>query len=241
SNLGEIYYRAGKIPGAKQYWESANKANGKLIGARIGIASLELDEMRKLPGCQCDKDPAWKKLDEDARLNLSQALGVDSDHVKAYTLFGLIYMEGYQKNKNRLDLARTLLDEGKKRNEKYADLQNAYGLLYMHRNSLNEALTHFMAAVASNPKFVEARVNVGLTTLGFRKYDTAKEQFAAAIELDPKRYDAIIGLGIALRGLKDLPGAEEQYNKAKGLDPRRGEAFYNLGVLYKDFLANKQT
>jgi len=241
SNLGEIYYRAGKIPGARQYWESAVKANGKLIAARIGIASLELDEMRKSTGCQCDKDPAWKKLDEDARFNLSNVLGVDSDNVKAYTLFGLIYMEGYQKNKNRLDLAKTLLDEGKKRNEKFADLQNAYGLWYMHRGSLNDALTHFMAAVESNPKFVEARVNVGLTTLGFRKYDTAKEMFAKAVELDAKRYDAIIGLGIALRGLKDMQGAEEQYNKAKGLDPRRGEAYYNLGVLYKDFIANKQT
>ena len=39
-------------------------------------------------------------------------------------------------NKNRLDLAKTLLDEAKKRNEKYAPLQNAYGLYYMHKGSL---------------------------------------------------------------------------------------------------------
>jgi len=235
SNLGEIYYRAGKIDGAKTYWDSAIKANGKLIAARINVATLELEQMRKLG----DKNPEWKKLEEDARFNLSNVLGVNSDSAEAYTVYGLVYMEGYQKNKSRLDLAKLLLDEAKKRNEKYAPLQNAYGLYYMRRNALSLALQNFQAAVEADPKFIEARMNVGLTTLGFRNYPTAKEQFSKAIELDPKRYDAYIGLGAALRGLKDLEGAEAQYKKAKDLDPKRGEAYYNLGVLYKDFRASK--
>lgn len=99
SNLGEIYYKAGKIDGAKQYWESAVKANGKLIAARINLASLELEQMRKIG----EKDSNWKKLEEDARFNLSNVLGVDSDSVTAYTVYGLVYMEGWKKNKNRLD------------------------------------------------------------------------------------------------------------------------------------------
>ncbi|MBA3460775.1 MAG: tetratricopeptide repeat protein [Deltaproteobacteria bacterium] len=236
SNLGEIYYRAGKIDGAKQYWESAIKANGKLIAARINIASLELEQMRKIG----DKNPEWKKLEEDARFHLSNVLGVESDSYQAYTVYGLIYMEGWQKNKNRLDLAKLLLDEGKKRNEKYAPLQNAFGLYYMRRNALSLALQNFQAAVELDPKFIEARMNVGLITLNFRNYPVAKEQFTKALELDSKRYDAYIGLGAALRGLKDLDGAEAQYKKAQQLDPRRGEAYYNLGVLYKDFRASKQ-
>jgi len=236
SNLGELYYRAGKVSDAKQYWDSAIKANGKLIGARINVASLELEQMRKIGN---SKDANWKKLEEDARFNLSNVLGVDSDNVAAYTVYGLVYMEGWQANKNRLDLAKLLLDEAKKRNEKYAPLQNAYGLLYMHRASLNQALQAFSAAVEADPKFIEARVNVGLVTLGFRKYDLAKEMLSKVVELSPKHYDAYIGLGIALRGLKDLDGAEEQYKKAKDIDPKRGDAFYNLAVLYKDFRASK--
>ncbi len=236
SNLGELYYKAGKVDGAKQYWESAIKANGKLVAARINLASLELDQMRKIG----DKDTNWKKLEEDARFNLSNVLGVDSDNVTAYTVYGLVYMEGWKRNKNRLDLAKLLLDEGKKRNEKYAPLQNAYGLLYMHRGALSLALQSFQAAVELDPKFAEARANVGLTTLGFRNYEVAKEQFTRVIELQPKNYDAYIGLGAALRGLKDLDGAEAQYKKAKDIDPRRGEAYYNLAVLYKDFKASKQ-
>jgi tetratricopeptide (TPR) repeat protein len=238
SNLGELYYRANKVTEARQYWDSAVKANGKLTGARINIASLELEQMRKIGN---PKDATWKKLEEDARFNLSNVLGVDSDNVAAYTAYGLVYMEGWQANKNRLDLAKLLLDEAKKRNDKYAALQNAYGLYYLHRASLNQALQAFTAAVEADPKFVEARVNVGLVTLGFRKYDTAKEMLSKVVELSPKNYDAYIGLGIALRGLKDLDGAEAQYKKAKDIDPRRGDAYYNLGVLYKDFRASKNT
>lgn len=237
SNLGEIYYRAGKVDGAKQYWDNALKANGKLVAARINVASMELDQMRKIPN---PKDPKWKSLEEDARIHLSNALGVDSESVYAYTMYGLIYMEGWKTNKNRLDLAKLLLDEGKKRNENFAPLQNAYGLYYLNRNALSEALQHFQKAVELDAKFIEARMNVGLITLGFRKYDVAKEQFTKVLELQPKNYDAMIGLGAAQRGLKDLDAAEASYKKAKDLDSRRGDAYYNLGVLYKDFRATKQ-
>jgi len=236
SNLGELYYRSGKPTEARGYWDSAIKANGKLIAARNNVASMQLDQMRKMQSGSNE----WKKLEEDARFNLSNVLGVDSENVKAYTLYGLVYMEGFQKNKNRLDLAKLLLDEANKRDPKYAQLQNAYGLYYMHRNALSEALVHFQQAVTADAKFVEARMNVGLTTLGFRKYDTAKDQFSEVIRLAPGTYDAHIGLGVALRGLKDFDGAEAKYNAAAKLEPKRGEAYYNLAVLYKDFKATKQ-
>lgn len=236
SNLGHLYYKAGKHDAARQYWESAIKANGKLIAARINMASMNLEKMRQIDN---PKSGEWKKLEEDARFNLSNALGVDTDSVEAYTVFGLVYMEGWKANKNRLDLAKTLLDEANKRNPKYPPLQNAYGLYWMRKGSLNQALQAFQSAVEGDPKFVEARVNAGLLTLGFRKYDTAKAMFSTAVELAPKNYEAIIGLGIAQRGLNDLDGAEASYKKAIQIDSSRGEAYYNLGVLYKDFRANK--
>ena len=235
SNLGEIAYEQGKLDQAKAQWKKAIDAYGKLVAARTSLASLALDEMRKT------KDAAaWGKLEEDARGNLSAALAVDNDNIKAYTLYALVYMEGRQKNKNRLDLAKLLLDEAKKRNDNFAPLKNAFGLYYLYRGNLSLALEQFQAAVTLDPKFVEARMNVGMTTLGFRKWDVAKDQFNKVLELNPKNYDAMIGLGVALRGLKDFDGAEAQYKKAAALDPKRGEAIFNLGVLYKDFRASKQ-
>jgi tetratricopeptide (TPR) repeat protein len=236
SNLGEIYFRAGKIEGAKQYWESALKANDKIVAAHNNLASLQLEQLR-----QTRDGAAWKKLEADAMRHLSSALAVDNSNIKAYTLYGLLYMEGREKNKNRLDLAKLLLDEGEKRNANYAPLKNARGIYFLYRNNLSEALKQFQGAVELDPKFVEARLNVGFTTLGFRKYDTAKDQFSKVLDLDSKNYQARIGLGIALRGLGDMDGAEAEYKKAKDLDKDRGEASFNLGVLYKDFKASKQS
>jgi tetratricopeptide (TPR) repeat protein len=234
SNLGTLYFKAGKVDGARQYWDTAVKANGKLSGARINLAAMDIEQMRKIKNA---KDPSWKKLEEDARINLSNALGANSESVEAYTNYALLYMEGYEVNKNRLDLAKLMLDEAKKRNEKYAPLQNAYGLWYLHKGRLNEALAGFNAAVQLDPKFVEARLNAGHLTVNFRKYDQAKEMFSKALEIAPKNYDAMVGLGFAQRGLNDFDGAEASYKKAIQIDGRQGDAYYNLGVLYKGFKA----
>jgi len=235
SNLGELYFQAGKIEGAKKYWESAIKANPKLSAAYVNLAMLQLDELRKTK-----EGSAWKKLEEDTRKKLSISLAIDNENVRAYTLYGLVYLEGYRKNRNRLDLAKLLLEEGEKRDPKYAQLQHAFGLLFLAKNNLTDALSRFQAAVELDSNFAEARQNVGLISLGVRRFDVAKEQFDKVLALQPKNYDALIGLGIAQRGMGDLAGAEASYKKAQALEPSRGDAYFNLGVLYKEFRATKE-
>lgn len=235
SNLGELYYEAGKTEGARKYWESAIKANPKLAAAYVNLAMLQLADLRKTTDAG-----AWTKLDEDTRKKLSISLAIDNDNVRAYTMYGLVFMEGFEKNRNRLDMAKLLLEEGEKRNPKYAPLQAALGGLAMRKANLTDALQRFSAAVDLDGNLIEARMNVGLITLGFRRYDTAKDQFTAVLAKQPKNYDALIGLGVAQRGLGDLAAAEASYKKAQDLDSSRGEAFFNLGVLYKDFRASKE-
>jgi tetratricopeptide (TPR) repeat protein len=236
SNLGQIYFAAGKTDAAKQNWNKAIELYPKLVAAYVNRAALKLEEMRTTKEAS-----KWAQLDQEAQRDLSTALAVDSENIRAYTVYAMVFMEGRKKNKNRLDLAKLLMDEAEKRNANYAPLKNARGLFFLYRNAISEAIKQFEAAVQLDPKFTEARMNVALANLGFRRYDAAKEQFSKVIELDPKRYDALVGLGIALRGQGDFSGAEAQYKRAKGIDGSRGEAIFNLGVLYKDFLANKQT
>jgi tetratricopeptide (TPR) repeat protein len=237
SNLGELYWQAGKADGAKKYWETAVKADPKIVAARANLAMLDIEQLRVTP-----YGDEWKKIEKEARDHLSSVLAVANDNQKAYVLYGMLYMEGREKNKNRLDLAKLLLDEGAKINENYAPLQHAYGLYYLYKNNLTEALSRFGKATELDPNFSEAHQNVALITLGFRKYDVAKDHFEKVLDLDKnKNYDALIGLAVANRGLNDLAGAESSYTKAKELDPQRGEAFFDLGVLYKDFLAAKET
>jgi Flp pilus assembly protein TadD len=234
SNIGEIRFAKGDVRGAKAQWELALKADTKLVAARNNLAWLLLDELRNTT----DKS-TWAKLEKEARDQLSSVLAVDQSNYKAYVLYGLVYLEGSERNKNRLDLAKLLLDEAAKHNEKYAPLMNARGLLAMRRNSVGSALDKFMQAVQLDPTFLEARLNVGNITLNFRKYDTAEEQFSYVIGKSPKNYGALIGLGIAQRGLGKIDDAEKNYLAAAKVDSKRGEAYYNLGVLYKDFRANK--
>jgi Flp pilus assembly protein TadD len=236
ANLGELYFHDGNVKSARQYWESAIEADGKIVSARNNMAWLLLEELRNTAN-----KSAWAKLEKDARDELSNALAVDNDNVRTYVLYGLVYLEGSEKNKSRLDLAKLLLDEGEKRDAKFPPLYNARGLLQMRRDNLGEALSNFQKAVELDPKFTEARMNVGNITLGFRKYDEAKVQFTEVLSLRPDDYDAHLGLGVAQRGLSDLDAAEASYNKAMKLDSKRGAAYFNLGVLYKDFRANSST
>lgn len=235
SNLGQIFWDAGEPKLAKDYWEQAVKADPKIAAARANLAWLMIQEMREIGY----KDGRWGTIEEQARRHLSSVLAVDNENVEAYVLYGLLYMEGWQKNKNRLDLAKLLLDKGKERNANFPALYNAYGLYYLHRDNVGTALSNFEQAVQLDPTFTEARMNVGNITLGFRKYDTARAQFEAVLEQEPNNYDAIIGLGVAQRGAGDLDGAEASYNKAASIDGKRADAHFNLGVLYKDFKANQ--
>jgi tetratricopeptide (TPR) repeat protein len=232
SNLGQIYFNGGNEARAKQYWEKAVASDKKVVGARNNLAWLMIRQVR-------EKKANLRDVEEQALTHLRSALAVENDNIEAYVLLSLLYMEGAEKNKARLTLAKLLLDEAKKRSDKFAPLYNARGLLELKRENVASALEEFRQAVTLNPDFIEARMNVGNIVLGFRKYDEAAEQFQAVLKMKPKNYDAVIGLGIAQRGLKQLEEAEKSYKRAANLDGSRAEAPFNLGVLYKDFRANQ--
>lgn len=233
--LGEIYYAGGNDGRGEEYWRKAVQANPKTTAARNNLAWVLLNKMRAASGNRS----AWSKYEQEATGNLSRVLAVDNDNIEAYVLYALVYMEGFERNKSRLDLANLLLTEGAKRNDGYAPLWNARGLLELHKENVGRALSNFERAVQIDPKFVEARMNVGNIVLGFRKYDYAKQMFEAVLEMQPKNYDAIVGLGIAQRGLGQLDAAEATYEQARKLDPSRAPAYYNLGLLFKDFYASR--
>ncbi|WP_428267476.1 tetratricopeptide repeat protein [Haliangium sp.] len=234
SNLGTLYFAAGEVDKARKNWEQALEIDSKIVAAHSNLAWLLLQELRKT-----SDRATWAKLEEEAAKHLSSALAVNSEIVEVYVLYALLYLEGSERNRNRLDLAKLLLDEGAKRNDAYPPLHNARGLLQMRRGNLGEALANFQQAVALDDDFTEARMNVGNITLGFRKYDEAEVQFTKVLAMESKSYDAHLGLGIAQRGLGKLDEAEASYERAIELDDQRGDAYFNLGVLYKDFRANK--
>ena len=133
-----------------------------------------------------------------------------------------VYMEGWQTNKNRLDLAKLAARRGQEaQREVRAAAERVRPVLHAHAASLNQALQSFTAAVEADPKFVEARINVGPADARTSASTTRRRRVrqgarARAEELRRVRSAS----GIALRGLKDFDGAEAQYKKAKQLDPQ---------------------
>ncbi len=232
SNLGQIYFQGGNETRAKEYWERAVQADIKIAGARNNLAWLMIRQVR-------DRKASLRDTEERILTLLRSVLAVENDNVEAYVLLSLLYMEGSDKNKSRLTLAKLLLDKGVEFGDKFAPLYNARGLLELRQDNVAQALDEFQKAVALDPTFVEARMNVGNIVLGFRKYEEAAQQFSAVLQQNPKNYDAIVGLGIAQRGRKQLDQAEASYKKAADMDQVRADAYFNLGVLYKDFRANE--
>jgi len=250
ANLGEMAYRAGKYQDAQGYFDQAVKNDaGKLevSAARNNLAWIEYQQMR-----QTNVPATRQQLETEALGNLQRALAIDNDSVVAYTIMALVYMEGADRNRNRLELANLLLTEGKKRNDRYAPLWNAMGLLQMRYNNVAKALEDFRQAVTLDPRLTEARMNVGQIVLSSRNYDEAETQFREVLKLRPKEYGALVGLGVALRGQatvlrsagqmdkfqRKIDEAESTYRSAIDIDKNRGDAYYNLGLLYKDYRTN---
>jgi tetratricopeptide (TPR) repeat protein len=251
SSLGEIALRKGRQTDAQRYFARAldgkNPTALQVTGARNNLAALIYRRIRLTTDAG-----QRKKLEDEAFGHLQRSLAIDSDNVFAYTLMALIYLEGSERNKSRLNLAQILIDQGKKRNDKYAPLWNAAGLLKMKRNAVSAAQKDFRQAIALDPRFVEARMNVAQILLSSRNYQEAESHFREVLKIDAKDYDATIGLGVAQRGIatvlraqgnmaasaKRIDAAESTYNAAQKLNNRRGDAYYNLGLLYKDYRTN---
>ncbi len=234
ANLGKIYWDRGNESAAKQYWEQAIKANTKIAAPRNNLAWLLIRKIRAMP-----KGANFSTLEQQALRQLQSALAVENDNVEAYVLLALLYMEGAEKNKSRLDLARLLLDKAEEADKNFAPLWNARGLLLMRRENPAQALKRFAAAAKLAPKFSEAHLNAGNIVLDFRKYAEAAGHFSEVLKRQPKNYEAAIGLGMAKRGEKDFTAAEKNYLRAGKIDPKRADAEFNLGILYMNFRASE--
>ena len=56
----DLLPRKARLDGAKQYWDQAIKANGKLVAAHQQPRRMDIEQMRRVG----DKSPEWKKLED---------------------------------------------------------------------------------------------------------------------------------------------------------------------------------
>jgi tetratricopeptide (TPR) repeat protein len=109
------------------------------------------------------------------------------------------------------------------------------GLLVLEDGRVDEAMTHFRAAVEARPSSPKAHVNlgVGLATLG--RHDDALREYEIAVRLDPTLALAHYNLGLELAEHGRLDDATAHYTEAIRLDPEYAPPHVNLGLV----LANR--
>jgi tetratricopeptide (TPR) repeat protein len=225
-NIGVALYATGKLDDAIKYWETAIRADGKHLTAYIDLGIGQLAQLAKLG----TDDPKRGTLRDEITRSLTSALAIDSDSAKAYLALAVLYFDGSDRNRNRLDLARLVLDEAKRLDPKNPAIQNAFGTLAVRRKQTNVAVALFQAAAGD----LDASFNLALLSLSIRKWDAARQLLA---KVTPT-YDSAIALAVALRGAKRFVDAEGEYARAIRIDARRPDAYFNLGLLYMHHIAS---
>ncbi len=119
----------------------------------------------------------------------------------------------------------------------YADdpiLQNYLGLVYLNKNQVDLAITHFKQAIQLKPGYAPAHNNLGSAYLRKKEWDQAIEIFEAVSKdlLYATPHYPLTNLGYAYYNKRDYRQAETYYQKALDIEPRYINAMLGLGRTY---------
>jgi len=106
-----------------------------------------------------------------------------------------------------------------------SELQVAQGLKQAEKQSYEEAISSYNAAVYYNPNNLNAYVNRGNAHLRRSEHDAALSDYQKALELDPQRSTAFCGRGQVYFSQGKFAGALYEFNKAISLDERNALAY----------------
>jgi tetratricopeptide (TPR) repeat protein len=216
------------------------------VEALVALAAAQMERDDRRPNADGPNDVAR------AKKNLQRALAVDDRYLPAYNRLALYYLEvaGREASANarsrpsagKLDLARLVVTQGLRRNDRYPPFHNTAGLVAVALGKTNEAVKSFARARELDPRFFEAHFNHGAVLLSFRAFEEAEAAFRAARALDPRDYDAVLGLALALRGQVSghqmrprLEEAQRLLTEARALAPARPETDFNEARLVEHF------
>jgi protein O-mannosyl-transferase len=106
---------------------------------------------------------------------------------------------------------------------------NNLGLALLENCQVDEAVTHFKAALEAHPGFAEAHTNLGNALFGQGRLDEAIAQFQQAVQLDPKLASAQSNLGLALLQKGLTTNAITHLRLALEIRPDLADIHNNLG------------
>ncbi|MFY9556141.1 MAG: tetratricopeptide repeat protein [Blastocatellia bacterium] len=111
---------------------------------------------------------------------------------------------------------------------KSADALEQLGMIHLHRNELDHALSAFLSALAINPQNASLLSNAGYTFQRRGDLPQARRYLEQAVAIDGSLVQARNNLGIVLARMGERDGALREFMAVN--DP--AAAFNNLGVVY---------
>lgn len=244
------------------------------VRALVALATLQLERNAASPGIGCENDDDCALLnlqralairdDDPAALNqlaLVHLVHADRAHATlpersretSYQIDSPQLLtspiEGRILNRQQLDLALLVADQGRQKASGYAPLYNTTGLILFELGNYTGASRMFTHARELDPKLYAAHMNFAALNQSFRGYEQAEQGYRAALAIDPESYEAKLGLALAIRSQLAVTGDSNDARSQSALDlleqarasaPERPEAYFNLGVLLQDTMAKRE-
>ena len=261
------YKKSGNVNAAISSLEQIIRdAKFQNVEALVSVAALQMERGNDV------KDEDGANDFDRAKKNIQRALAIDDSFMPAMNQLAIYYMEQAKRNaeggeeqpqrrgrrgglavasatharanRQQLELAWLVTNQGARIDPKYAPLYNTAGLIQVELHDYNGAVKSFGRARALDPNFFEAHMNYAAVSLSFRGFAEADKAYRDALRLEPKDYEAHLGLALALRGeINDsnydttLAEAQKHLAECKQLDANRVEAYYNEAILTQEYQA----
>jgi tetratricopeptide (TPR) repeat protein len=102
------------------------------------------------------------------------------------------------------------------------------GLLLSQQNDLEQAESHYQAALKMRPEFAEAWFNLGVLRARQGRTAEAARCYEQALNIRPNHVDSHLNLGAELAGLKNWDAAIPHFRTAIQLNPTNADAHFDL-------------
>lgn len=106
------------------------------------------------------------------------------------------------------------------------------GMKFVTKGDIEQAASHFQAAITIYPEYLAARNDLGAQYLKQKKLDEAEKHFQIVLAQDPKNFNAKFNLGLVRIERKNYLDAIGQLNQAIAIDSTRPVARLWLGVAF---------